>query len=105
MVLDQPGQPLTEREVPDPEPAPGQVLIEVSACAVCRTDLHILDGELTEPNLPLIPGHMIVGRAIGAGEGAGRFAEGDRVGVPWLGWGDDTPPPSRGGPGNPAVRG
>jgi alcohol dehydrogenase, propanol-preferring len=105
MVLDQPGQPLTEREVPDPEPAPGQVLIEVSACAVCRTDLHILDGELTEPNLPLIPGHMIVGRAVGAGEGASRFAEGDRVGVPWLGWVDDTCRYCRSGRENLCVEG
>jgi propanol-preferring alcohol dehydrogenase len=90
MVLDRPGQPLTERELPDPEPAAGQVLIDVSACAVCRTDLHIFDGELPEPKLPLVPGHMIVGRVIGRGEGATRFAESDRVGVPWLGWVDET---------------
>jgi alcohol dehydrogenase, propanol-preferring len=90
MVLDQPGQPLTERDLPDPEPAAGQVLIEVSTCAVCRTDLHIFDGELTEPKLPLVPGHMIVGRVSGAGEGATRFAEGERIGVPWLGWVDGT---------------
>ncbi len=90
MVLDRPGEPLTEREVPDPEPGQGQVLIEVSACAVCRTDLHILDGELTEPKLPLVPGHMIVGRVAGRGERANRFADGDRVGVPWLGWVDET---------------
>ena len=64
------GQPLVERELPDPEPGKGQVLIEVSACAVCRTDLHIFDGELTEPKLPLVPGHMIVGRVAGRGEGA-----------------------------------
>ena len=90
MVLDRPGEPLTERELPDPEPGQGQVLIEVSACAVCRTDLHILDGELTEPKLPLVPGHMIVGRVAGRGERANRFADGDRVGVPWLGWVDET---------------
>jgi len=90
MVLDRPREPLTERELPDPVPAQGQVLIEVSACAVCRTDLHIFDGELTEPKLPLVPGHMIVGRVAGMGEGATRFAEGDRVGVPWLGWVDET---------------
>jgi alcohol dehydrogenase, propanol-preferring len=90
MVLDQPGQPLTERELADPEPGAGQVLIDVSACAVCRTDLHIFDGELTEPKLPLVPGHMIVGRVAGLGEGAARFAEGDRIGVPWLGWVDET---------------
>jgi propanol-preferring alcohol dehydrogenase len=90
MVLEEPGQPLTERELSDPEPGAGQVLIEVSACAVCRTDLHIVDGELTEPKLPLVPGHMIVGRVSGRGEGVARFAEGDRVGVPWLGWVDET---------------
>jgi propanol-preferring alcohol dehydrogenase len=90
MVLDEQGRPLTEKDLPDPEPANGQVLIEVSACGVCRTDLHIVDGELTEPKLPLVLGHQIVGRVIGAGDGAERFAEGDRVGVPWLGWTDGT---------------
>jgi alcohol dehydrogenase, propanol-preferring len=90
MVLDQPGQPLVDREVDDPEPADGQVLIEVSTCGVCRTDLHIFDGELTEPKLPLVLGHQIVGRVREAGPGASRFAEGDRVGVPWLGWTDGT---------------
>jgi propanol-preferring alcohol dehydrogenase len=90
MVLDAPGQPLVERELPDPEPAEGQVLIEISTCGVCRTDLHIYDGELTEPKLPLVMGHQIVGRVIGAGDGAGRFSEGDRVGVPWLGGTDGT---------------
>jgi alcohol dehydrogenase, propanol-preferring len=90
MVLDRPGEPLTERELPDPAPGPGQVLIEVSACAVCRTDLHIFDGELTEPKLPLVPGHMIVGRVTDRGDGATRFADGERVGVPWLGWVDGT---------------
>ena len=62
------------------------MLIEVRACGVCRTDLHILDGELTEPKLPLVPGHQIVGTVAGAGEGAERFASATRVGVPWLGW-------------------
>src|SRR4029453_8989665 len=76
MVLDEPGKPLTERELPDPVPGKGQVLIEVSACAVCRTDLHIFDGELTEPKLPLVPGHMIVGRVAGGGGGAARVADG-----------------------------
>jgi propanol-preferring alcohol dehydrogenase len=90
MVLEAPGHPLVERELPGPEPAEGQVLIEVSACGVCRTDLHIFDGELTEPKLPLVLGHQIVGTVIGAGEGASRFADGDRVGVPWLGWTDGT---------------
>jgi alcohol dehydrogenase, propanol-preferring len=90
MVLEAPGQPLVERELPDPEPAEGQILIEVSTCGVCRTDLHIFDGELTEPKLPLVLGHQIVGQVVGAGEGASRFDEGDRIGVPWLGWTDGT---------------
>ena len=105
MVLDEPGRPLTERELPDPVPAEGQVLLEVAACAVCRTDLHIFDGELTEPKLPLVPGHMIVGRVIGAGSGAGRFSEGDRVGVPWLGWTDGTCRYCRSGRENLCVQG
>ena len=90
MVLDRAGHPLTERELPDPEPAQGQVLLEVSACGVCRTDLHIHDGELDEPKLPLVLGHQIVGRVVGAGAGAERFTGGERVGVPWLGWTDGT---------------
>ena len=72
----------------DPEPAAGQVLISVAACAVCRTDLHILDGDLSRPKLPLIPGHQIVGRVTARGEAAERFAVGERIGVPWLGWTD-----------------
>jgi propanol-preferring alcohol dehydrogenase len=83
MVLEAPRTPLREREMPDPEPAAGQVLLEVHACAVCRTDLHVVDGELTRPKLPLVPGHQIVGRVVGGGE---RFEPGARVGVPWLGW-------------------
>ncbi|MET0559492.1 MAG: zinc-dependent alcohol dehydrogenase family protein [Solirubrobacterales bacterium] len=90
MVLERPGEPLRLRQLPDPEPGPGQVLIRVSACGVCRTDLHILDGELSEPKLPLVPGHQIVGTVVGAGEAAERFALGTRVGVPWLGWTDGT---------------
>jgi alcohol dehydrogenase, propanol-preferring len=90
MVLDGGGEPLTERELPDPEPREGQVLLEVSTCGVCRTDLHIYDGELSEPKLPLVLGHQIVGRVIGPGPGAERFREGERVGVPWLGWTDGT---------------
>src|SRR6266536_2141400 len=78
MVLETPGQPLREAELPEPEPGPGQVLLEVRACAVCRTDLHIVDGELTSPRLPLVLGHQIVGVV-----GGGR-----RLGVPWLGWTD-----------------
>jgi propanol-preferring alcohol dehydrogenase len=82
------GKPLVETEVARPEPNDQQVLIRVSACAVCRTDLHIVDGDLTEPKLPLIPGHEIVGVVAGKGSAVDRFALGDRVGVPWLGWTD-----------------
>jgi alcohol dehydrogenase, propanol-preferring len=88
MVLERQRQPLRPAELPDPVPGSGQVLLSVHACGVCRTDLHILDGDLTEPKLPLVPGHQIVGTVAGAGEGAERFAEGERVGVPWLGWTD-----------------
>ena len=105
MVMDEPRQPLTERELPDPGPAAGQVLIDVSACAVCRTDLHIFDGDLTEPKLPLVPGHMIVGHVAARGEGATRFVEGDRVGVPWLGWVDETCRYCRSGRENLCVQG
>jgi propanol-preferring alcohol dehydrogenase len=90
MVLERAGEPLRLREVPDPRPGPGQVLLRVHACGVCRTDLHILDGELAEPRLPLVLGHQIVGTVAAQGEGAGRFRAGERVGVPWLGWTDGT---------------
>lgn len=90
MVLERQRQPLRPAELPEPEPAPGQVLLDVRACGVCRTDLHILDGDLTEPKLPLVPGHQIVGVVRAAGEGAERFAPGERVGVPWLGWTDGS---------------
>jgi propanol-preferring alcohol dehydrogenase len=90
MVLEAARRPLEQREVPAPEPDPGQVLLRVHACAVCRTDLHIADGELTKPKLPLILGHQIVGTVEQTGEQAERFAAGDRVGVPWLGWTDGT---------------
>jgi propanol-preferring alcohol dehydrogenase len=83
MVLDAPRTPLRAAELPAPDPGEGEALIEVAACGVCRTDIHVVDGELTEPKLPLVPGHQIVGRVAGAGR---RFGEGDRVGVPWLGW-------------------
>src|SRR5918994_1124100 len=83
MVLDRAGASLRAAHLPDPEPAPGQVLLEVRACGVCRTDLHIVDGELTEPKLQLVPGHQVVARVVGGGE---RFEPGQRVGVPWLGW-------------------
>lgn len=86
MILDQPGQALRLVERPIPQPGPGQLLIRVAACGVCRTDLHVVDGELTEPHLPLVPGHEIVGRVAVAGAGAESFAIGQRVGVPWLGW-------------------
>jgi propanol-preferring alcohol dehydrogenase len=88
MVLERQREPLRPAELPDPEPAAGQILISVSACGVCRTDLHIVDGDLTEPKLPLVLGHQIVGTVADAGEGAQRFAVGERVGVPWLGWTD-----------------
>jgi propanol-preferring alcohol dehydrogenase len=86
MVLERQRQPLELAELPDPRPGAGQVLVSVSACGVCRTDLHILDGDLDEPKLPLVPGHQIVGTVLEAGEGAERFGVGERVGVPWLGW-------------------
>ena len=85
-LLTAPGRPLVAAEIPAPRPGPQQVLIEVHACAVCRTDLHVVDGELAEPKLPLAPGHEIIGTVVKKGEAADRFAVGDRVGVPWLGW-------------------
>ncbi|MDP6351211.1 MAG: zinc-dependent alcohol dehydrogenase family protein [Alphaproteobacteria bacterium] len=85
MMLDAPGQPLRRVERPIPAPAPGQVLVAVTACGVCRTDLHLVDGELTEPNLPIVPGHEIVGRVAALGAGVEHFAVGARVGIPWLG--------------------
>ncbi|TMK57687.1 MAG: zinc-dependent alcohol dehydrogenase family protein [Actinobacteria bacterium] len=86
MVLERQRQPLRPAELPEPEPATGQVQIAVHACGVCRTDLHILDGELAEPKLPLVMGHQIVGTVREVGDGVERLAPGDRVGVPWLGW-------------------
>ena len=88
MVLDMPGQPLQLREVPKPKPGRGQLLVRVSTCAVCRTDLHVVDGELPDPKLPLILGHQIVGRIEEIGDENSNFAIGDRVGIPWLGWTD-----------------
>jgi propanol-preferring alcohol dehydrogenase len=85
MILDAPGRPLREAEIPRPEPGPGQVLLRVAACAVCRTDLHVIDGELPDPRLPLVPGHEIVGIVETAGPGVARWKPGDRLGVPWLG--------------------
>src|SRR5437764_2848243 len=86
MVLDAPGHPLHEADLPQPVPGPEQVLLRVHACGVCRTDLHVVDGELPEPKLPLVPGHEIVGTVADQGERVERFALGQRVGVPWLGW-------------------
>jgi propanol-preferring alcohol dehydrogenase len=85
-ILNSPGSPLRLADAPTPEPEAEQVLIRVRACGVCRTDLHVVDGELRDPKLPLIPGHQIVGEVVETGERVERFAPGDRVGVPWLGW-------------------
>jgi propanol-preferring alcohol dehydrogenase len=83
MVLRAPGTPLEQAELPDPQPGTGQALVRVRACGVCRTDLHVFDGELPRPKLPLVLGHEIVGEVVSS---RGRFEPGDRVGVPWLGW-------------------
>jgi alcohol dehydrogenase, propanol-preferring len=85
MVLDKPGKPLREADLPDPEPGSSEMLVEVSACGVCRTDLHVADGELADSKLPLVLGHQVVGRVV---SGGGHFAPGERVGIPWLGWTD-----------------
>ncbi len=90
MILETPREPLRAAEAPTPEANPGQVLVRVRACAVCRTDLHVVDGELPEPKLPLIPGHQIVGTVEETGESVDRFSPGDRVGIPWLGHTDGT---------------
>jgi propanol-preferring alcohol dehydrogenase len=86
MLLEKPGERLAVAERQIPRPLKGQLLVEVFACAVCRTDLHVVDGELHQPKLPLIPGHEIVGRVRETGPECSRFAIGDRVGIPWLGW-------------------
>ncbi len=85
MVLESPGLALVPRDLPVPQPLAGQLLIRVRACGVCRTDLHVVDGELPQPKLPLVPGHEIIGTVEQLGPGTGRFAVGQRVGVPWLG--------------------
>src|SRR2546428_484875 len=87
MVLDRPGTPLREAELPDPTPGPGQIRLHVRACAVCRTDLHIVDGELPDPKLPLVLGHQVVGEVV---DGGTRYRPGQLVGVPWLGFTDET---------------
>src|SRR6266540_7323616 len=86
MVLEHQREPLRKAQTDDPRPDRGQVLVRVNACGVCRTDLHVVDGDLPEPKLPLVPGHQIVGTIEAAGEGATRFSAGEGVGVPWLGW-------------------
>jgi propanol-preferring alcohol dehydrogenase len=85
MILESPGAPLRETDLPVPVPGPEQVLIRVHACGVCRTDLHVVDGELLGPKLPLVPGHEIVGSVVATGQHVERFSIGQRVGVPWLG--------------------
>jgi propanol-preferring alcohol dehydrogenase len=86
MILEQPGRPLIEETLPVPEPRPDQILVKVHACGVCRTDLHVVDGELPNPKLPLVPGHEIVGSIVRTGFDVRSFEPGDRVGIPWLGY-------------------
>ena len=86
MVLEMAGKPLVSREIVVPSPGPDEVLIRIGACGVCRTDLHIVDGELTRPKLPLVPGHEIVGQVVACGKNVRRFEKEQRVGVPWLGY-------------------
>jgi len=100
MVLEKAGEPLRLTELAVPAPGPTQVLVNVHACAVCRTDLHVVDGELTQPKLPLVPGHEIVGTVAHVGEAVNRFGIGERVGVPWLGWTCDRCCYCRGGQEN-----
>ncbi len=88
MVLEKPRQPLVLRDVPKPKPDVGQLLVRVATCAICRTDLHVVDGELPDPKLPLILGHQIVGRIEQIGIGVEKFSIDERVGIPWLGWTD-----------------
>ena len=86
MLLDAPGKPLRLARIPVPQAGPGEVVVKVEACGVCRTDLHVVDGELPGPKLPLVPGHEIVGRVAALGEGVAHLRLGERVGIPWLGW-------------------
>jgi alcohol dehydrogenase, propanol-preferring len=86
MVLEKPGTPLVMRERPTPAPAAGDILVEIAACGVCRTDLHVVDGELPDPKLPIVPGHEIVGRVAALGPDVAGFAVGERIGIPWLGY-------------------
>jgi len=84
------GPALREMEWPKPEPGSGEILVQIHACAVCRTDLHVVDGDLPDPKLPLVPGHQIVGRVVDRGANAHRYEIGDRIGIPWLAWTDGT---------------
>src|SRR5688572_22068272 len=86
MVWHAVGRPLVEERLPDPEPDAGEIVVEVLACGVCRTDLHVVDGELAHAKSPLVPGHEIVGRIVARGPRAERFRIGERVGIPWLAW-------------------
>ena len=86
MLLDRPGTPLRLADLPVPEPGAGQILVRVGACGVCRTDLHVVDGELTEAALPIVPGHEVIGHVAAMGADVQRFRIGERVGIPWLGW-------------------
>src|SRR5215468_766836 len=97
MVLDRPRESLVVRELPVPQPGPGEILVAVSTCGVCRTDLHVVDGELPHPKLPIVPGHEIVGRVAALGSGVAGFEIGQRVGVPWLGKTDGVCPYCRAG--------
>lgn len=86
MLLEKANTPLVLSDIPRGEPGPDQILVKVSACGVCRTDLHVVDGELTEPHLPIVPGHEIVGHVVEFGAHVERYSAGDRVGIPWLGF-------------------
>ncbi|HET7338015.1 MAG TPA: alcohol dehydrogenase catalytic domain-containing protein, partial [Candidatus Dormibacteraeota bacterium] len=90
MVLHRAGTPLVLEDIAIPEPGPTQVLLEVSVCGLCRTDLHVVEGDLAEPKLPLVPGHQVVGRVVAAGSSVERIRTGARIGVPWLGWWDGS---------------
>src|SRR5260221_11535704 len=86
MVIHRPGEPLRLEDRDVPSPAAGQILVKVHACGVCRTDLHVIDGELKQTRYPVVPGHEIVGEVAALGDGVGDFRLGERVGIPWLGW-------------------
>jgi len=104
MVPEQPGTPLKLVQRPDPQPGPDQVQVAITACGVCRTDLHVVDGELPEPKLPLVLGHEVVGTVAARGRDVARFEEGARVGIPWLGWTCGTCRFCAGGRGNLCER-